>query len=670
MHRKFAQWRMCAAVAGAAVVVLAIMFAQPPASWASSASVTAAGSALRPDATTPPLGYGPSDLRSAYGFPSATAGSGQTVAVVAPYDDPDAETDMGTYRSEYGISPCTAADGCFRKVSQTGGSSYPQPGTGWSANDSGSLDMISAVCPNCHILLVEANDTAIGDLGMAENEAVALGAKFIDNAWDIPEATLGSSELSYDSQYFDHPGVAITAPAGDKGYGTIYYPAASQYVTAVGSTVLTRDASTARGWTETASSSTDSGCSAYEPKPGWQRDTGCNGRTLNDVAAVGDPSTPVAYFDTPTDGGWDSNGNTVIAAAIIAAAYALAGTPAAGTYPASYPYLHPGGAYTEPGNGYPYADGLNNITNGSNTSLVDCTVTYLCNAGAGYSGPAGLGTPSSIVSLSSTGGPSGPFFAGIMGKCLDDAGNSASNGNKVQLWACNGGSAQKWTAASDGTVTIHGSGSPGQCLDVTGGGTSNGTRVQLWSCISGDANQQWVPQSDGTLRNPHSGKCLNDPGSSTINGTWLDISTCGTTGAEQWYLPYAVPSSGGAIKSHVSAGKCVDDFNSLTGAGNKIQLWSCLGNAAQDWTVQPDGTVRVLGRCMSTIADGTANGTRVGLYGCTGDTNQHWVARSDGSLLNTRSGTCLDDPSASTANGIQLQIWACNGRVQQGWTLP
>ena len=341
---------------------------------------------VRASAASTPAGYAPADLRSAYGLPSSTSlGTGETVAVVTAYDDPAAESDMATYRSQYGISACTTANGCFKKVNQTGGTTYPGTSAGWPDADAQSLDMISAVCPACHILLVEANSTAISDLGAAENEAVALGARFIDNDWYTPEIGLGSSETSYDSQYFDHPGVAITAPSGNSGYG-VNYPAASQYVTAVGGTTLTKATGTSRGWTETAWSGSGSGCSQYEPKPSWQTDAGCSDRTLNDAAAVGDPSTPVAYYNTPSTVGWSTSGGTDLGAAIVAAAYALAGTPAPDSYPVSYLYAAPGG--------------LNAITSGSNGT---CSPSYLCTAGAGYNGPAGMGTPAGVAALGATG---------------------------------------------------------------------------------------------------------------------------------------------------------------------------------------------------------------------------------------------------------------------------
>jgi hypothetical protein len=356
------------------------------ATCAALAATARHGSASAAPETTTPAGYAPSDLQSAYGLPDSTLlGRGETVAVVTAYDDPDAESDLGTYRTQYALSACTTANGCFKKVNQTGGTSYPGTSAGWSAADAQSLDMISAICPTCHLLLVEANSTAITDLGTAENEAVTLGAQFVDNDWYTPEAGLGSSETSYDSQYFDHPGVAITAPSGNSGYG-VNYPAASQYVTAVGGTTLTKATGVTRGWTETAWSGTGSGCSAYEPKPAWQDDTGCSDRTLNDTAAVADPNTPVAYYDTPTAGGWAEGGGTDVSAAIVAAAYALAGPPAPGTYPASYLYDHPGA--------------LNAITSGSNGT---CSPSYLCTAGPGYNGPAGMGTPSGTAALGTTG---------------------------------------------------------------------------------------------------------------------------------------------------------------------------------------------------------------------------------------------------------------------------
>jgi hypothetical protein len=634
----------------------------------------AAGRAGKPGAGSAPAGYGPAQLQSAYGLPSASAGSGQTVAVVSPYDDPDAASDLAAYRAQYRLPACGTGSGitgsaCFQKVNQTGGTSYPPAEPGWPATDAESLDLISAVCPNCHILLVEANSSGIADLGAAENEAVALGAKFTDNVWLADELSLGASERTYDSEYFDHPGVAITAPSGNAGYsGGVNYPAASQYVIAVGGTTLTSGTGV-RGWTETAYSGSGSGCSEYEPKPAWQTASGCSDRTLDDLAAVADPATPVALYDSydfPAQP-WVTGGGTAAASAIVAAAYALAGTPAAGTYPASYPYENPGGSYTTPGNAYPYPAGLNDVNSGSTGT---CVPSYLCAAGAGYDGPTGLGSPSSTASLASSGGLTGSVYSAERDMCIQDAGDALHNGTKIQIHGCLTASAaqddpaQDWTIESDGTVRLAGQ---DYCLDAQNGGPD----IELDQC-DGDLNQQWVPQSNGTLENPNAQQCLTDPSGSTVNGTQLQLTACSAGPDERWTLSYPVPAATGNIRSQIAGSDlCLDDTKGGTGQDNPIAIHRCQtgsAGASQQWTVEPDGTVQISGHCMAAVKD--ANGALVALYRCTGDTNQRWTLRSDGTLVNTRSGKCLDDPDGSTANGTQVLIQSCDGDSQQDWILP
>ncbi len=295
-----------------------------------------------------PSGYGPSDLKSAYALPAG--GSGQTVAIIDAYDDPNAAADLATYRSQYGLPACTVANGCFKKVNETGGTSLPTADSGWAEEESLDLDMVSAVCPSCKILLVEASQPEMANLGTAVNTAISLGAKFVSNSYGGSE---DSTDTSSDSSYFNHPGVAITVSSGDNGYGA-EYPAASQYVTAVGGTTLSSGGGT-RGWSETAWSGAGSGCSAYDAKPSWQHDTGCAKRTIADVSAVADPNTGLAVYDSYQVGGWLVVGGTSASAPIIASTYALAGAPAAGTYAASYPYAHTGNLF--------------DITSGSNGSL-------------------------------------------------------------------------------------------------------------------------------------------------------------------------------------------------------------------------------------------------------------------------------------------------------------
>jgi Domain of unknown function (DUF4214)/Subtilase family len=320
-------------------------------------------------ATAGPLpgSYAPADLRSAYALPSATGGAGQTVAIVDAYDDPSAEADLGVYRSHFSLPACTTAGGCFRRVDQNGGGAIPTADAGWASETSLDLDMVSAICPRCSIVLVEASSDSTGDIYQAVREAVALGATEVS-------LSLGSSEYAGEAQddsVFRHPGVAIVASSGDDGYG-VQYPAASPYVTAVGGTTLTRTPG-GRGWSETAWSGAGSGCSAYEPKPSWQTDPGCGRRAVTDVSAVANPATGVAVYDTYAQPGWLTFGGTSVAAPIVAGSYALGGG-------------EPGGS-----GGYAFYQhaAVNDITSGSNGS---CTPSYLCTARAGYDGPTGMGS--------------------------------------------------------------------------------------------------------------------------------------------------------------------------------------------------------------------------------------------------------------------------------------
>ncbi|MEU5797199.1 S53 family peptidase [Streptomyces sp. NPDC047813] len=344
-----------------------------------------AAAGITPKATTP-SGYGPADLQSAYGLTSAAAskGTGETIAIVDAYNDPNAEADLGKYRSYYGLSSCTKANGCFKQVSQTGATtSLPTSDSGWSEEISLDLDMASAICPNCHILLVEAKSATMANLGTAVNEAVTLGAKYVSNSYGGSES---SSDTGYDTSYFKHPGVAITVSAGDEGYGA-EYPAASQYVTAVGGTALSKASSTTRGWSESvwntsSTEGTGSGCSAYDAKPSWQTDTGCAKRTVADVSAVADPATGVSVYDSyGVTAGFYTFGGTSASSPIIAGVYALGGTPSSGSYPAKFPYAKAGTA------------ALNDVTTGSNGT---CSTSYLCTARAGYDGPTGVGTPEGV----------------------------------------------------------------------------------------------------------------------------------------------------------------------------------------------------------------------------------------------------------------------------------
>jgi hypothetical protein len=338
--------------------------ADPQPGFARCHAIARLGADGTPAATGTPSGFGPADLRSAYNLPS-TGGSGVTVAIVDAYGYPNAESDLAVYRAQYGLPPCTTANGCFRKVSQSGTTSYPRNDSGWATEQALDVDMVSAVCPSCNILLVESNSATTPNLEAAVATAVRLGASVVSNSYGGGEPSNAATDQGY-----NFPGVAITASSGDNGYG-VEFPASSPFVTAVGGTHLVKDSS-ARGWTETAWSGAGSGCSKYVPKPSWQHDTGCSMRTVADVSAVADPNTGVAVYETfGRRGGWQVYGGTSVASPIIGAVFALGGAQGP-----SYPYAH--------------SSSLNDVKSGSNGS---CGGSYLCTATTGYDGPTGLGTP-------------------------------------------------------------------------------------------------------------------------------------------------------------------------------------------------------------------------------------------------------------------------------------
>jgi subtilase family serine protease len=331
---------------------------------------------LTPMVSNQPEGYGPDQFHTAYQLPK-TAARPTTIAIVDAYDSPTIENDLKVYSQTYKLPACTTANGCFKKVNQYGQQgSYPPASASWAGEIALDVEVAHAICQNCKILLVEAKSTSFTDLIAAEDMAAKSGATVISNSWGSPEA---SGETKYDS-HFNRPGIAITASSGDDGYGVLY-PAASPYVTAVGGTTLELNSNNTRK-SETTWKGAGSGCSAYEPKPYWQMDTGCHNRTVADVAAVADPYTGAAVYNTTgSSKGWTVIGGTSLAAPLIAGVYALSGNASSVRY-GSYPYSH--------------TLGLFDVKSGSNkTNNTSCS-NYLCTAGSGYDGPTGLGSPNGI----------------------------------------------------------------------------------------------------------------------------------------------------------------------------------------------------------------------------------------------------------------------------------
>ena len=664
-----AGWGLVPAGAGAAATLHSASAAARarPAAGARPAAADATACPYASDNS--PSGYIPSQLQDAYQLPSATSGSRMVVAVVTPFDYPNAETDLCVYRSQFGLAACNSTDGCFTEVNQAGQAS-PLPGenASWGLNTAEQLDMISATCPNCRIILVETNNAAIANVGAGIDTAISMGADIVTTSVIQPEI---AADTTSDTTYFDHPGVVITAPAGGSGY-QVGYPATSPDVVAVGGTTLTQAgvggcATSARGWCETTwndsaesslSGATGSGCSAYEPKPSWQTDTGCAFRTDNDLSADADPNTGVAVYDSGEDDwqGGTGAGGTAVAAAIVAGAYALDGQSSGS--PASYPYLHG------------TADSVNDITTGNDLPPGGtCSPAYLCTAGPGYDGPTGLGSPAGTTALSAS-GLGGTVHSAKFGMCLDNASGTLKDANLVDIDLCNEEyNAQQWIVEADGTIHLRSTSGAALswCLDVYHSGTADFTPVDLYNCNGGGA-QQWRPQSDGEIINPESGLCLTDPNGSTTSGTQIQIRTCGDYLSQQWALPYATPVAKGEITAQ-DTGRCLDNLSSDLRNANVIDAHACNGGAdSQEWTVENDGTIRLPSNfCLDVYHSGDTSGSIVDLFGCLGSGSQQWLELSDGALVNPESGLCLTD---SATAGTQLKVQTCTGAANQSWTLP
>ncbi|HVV75206.1 MAG TPA: IPT/TIG domain-containing protein [Mycobacteriales bacterium] len=336
-------------------------------------------------AVGPAGGFTPADLRTAYGLTSlpADAGTGQTVAVVDAYHDPNALADLNHFDDNYGLP--AESSSTFAVLNQTGGTSVTAPSDtgGWSIEESLDVDAVRAICPNCKILLVEANSNSYSDLGAAVNAAVAAGADEVSNSYGGREDYAPTSFTAY-----NHPGVVITASTGDDGWyawdhinlsrysnqsdGHPEWPATTPDVVAVGGTSLTLNADATRNteavWNEDGPENTQwinygaygasgGGCSGNYTAQAWQSNvdgystTGCGGHRLAaDVSALADPYTGFDIFDSYDYGGgapgWATYGGTSLASPLVAAMWALAGGAQGVSYPSLSLYGHARAATT------------------------------------------------------------------------------------------------------------------------------------------------------------------------------------------------------------------------------------------------------------------------------------------------------------------------------------
>jgi Subtilase family len=395
-------------------------------------------------------GLRPQDLHNAYRLPTAAI-SAQTIAIVDAFADATAEHDLGVYDQEFGLPECTAANTCFEQVNQKGETGKPpiaktnrekREAGEWALETSLDVEDARAVCQSCRIMLVEAGSASFSNLEAAESAAAKLGATEISNSWGGPE--LGETPAEDDASPFNHPGIVITAAAGDDGYldwdakesserGYADYPASSPHVVAVGGTRLSLTAGGA--WkAETAwngDGAGGGGCSVEFAAPAWQQSTsdwssvGCGtNRAVADVSADADPYTGVAVYDSTPEGptaeapGWTSVGGTSASSPLIASVFALAGGAGKNAegetvaYPAQTLYENLAAA---PGELHDVVSGSNGActkgfkleTGESECSLAEesasCSVKAICVAGSGYDGPTGVGTPHGIAAFESAG---------------------------------------------------------------------------------------------------------------------------------------------------------------------------------------------------------------------------------------------------------------------------
>jgi hypothetical protein len=636
-----------------------------PGQMACQAVIEASAKSRRPaSAATAVPGYGPSSLLSAYDLASAAQkkGRGVTVAIVDAFSNPDLARNLAVYRRHFGLPACAASSGCLRIVNQTGRAGpLPARNIGWGSEESLDLDMVSAICPHCRILLVEANSADTASLGVAEDTAVAKGARFVSNSWGGGEFT---SQDTYD-HYFNHPGDAIVFASGDSGYGSVY-PTDTQYVTAVGGTSLRHRRSGGRAWTEaawgTASDSnggTGSGCSTLEAKPSWQRETvdenapgGCLNRTEVDVSADADPHTGVAVYDSygmSTLGGpWIEFGGTSEATPIITAVYALAGTPARGTYPASYPYQH--------------ASHFNDVTSGLN-GRCEANRQYLCHARRGYDGPTGLGTPKGTSGFSSAG--TQPVT--VLDPGVQDVGVSAAV--RVTVAAVDSdGSARSLAYSARGLPAGLTIGSVSHSLDgvITGTtpatagsyqvtvtakdrrtGRTGLTRFAIYVVPSMTATNADAPAAGNIVAFNNTPNCM--AAATDTPGTAVEIEPCGPTSAWQ-YRAGAGPGAPGTLAT--GSGNCLG----LTGNGHAI-LQTCADSSAQQFEYLPISAFHGspysvfynpgTGRCLS--GGGLGAGTALTTDICGSSSGDAWTLPS---ILVTSglAGQCLSTGSAAAVS--------------------
>ncbi|MGD0392293.1 MAG: PKD domain-containing protein [Acidimicrobiales bacterium] len=402
-------------------------------------------------------------MGTAYHFSSTATGSGQTVAIIDWGDDPTVQSDLNTFDTEYHLAACTTANGCFKKLNQSGAASPLPSDQGAAGEISLDVEAVHSVCQKCAIDLIEVDNNSFASTGAGVDKAVALHATEISNSYGGADST-GLSPA--DMAAYNHPGVVITVSTGDDGYygfdtwintppggpaanpGAPNFPAELATVVSVGGTSLglnsngTRQSETA--WNDDGVQAnieesygvplgaSGGGCSLFVNAPTWQKKlkvwplTACGTKRLAaDVSAVADPFTGFDTYNTSDGGtGWETIGGTSLSSPVIAAIYALAGGSHGMAYPALtlYAHLHQTSLYDVTAAGTGFCDGENASQCGNANQLeydgavlgvMDCDFPatgnkpsagdLACDAGAGYDGPSGVGTPNGLAAFAKTG---------------------------------------------------------------------------------------------------------------------------------------------------------------------------------------------------------------------------------------------------------------------------
>jgi hypothetical protein len=610
-----------------------------------------------------PQGFGPTDLAAAYNVDTGP-NPGLTIAVVDAYGYVNAESDLATYRSQFGLPACSTASGCLTILNGSGATSplpaQPPRTDDWTIETALDLQMASAACPNCKLLLIEAtDDSSLTTLLAGVDTAVTTGATVISCSWGAPDTT---DSAPGDEVYLNHPGVGIFVATGDKGYdeGDVgpVIPSTSAYVTAVGATSLVQATGTPRGWTETVwndgAGASGSSCSNSIPTPSWQASvtTGCTFRAAADVSADGDPDTGVAVYNNgPSNSGWTVVGGTSASSPYVAGVFAVTGN---GTVGPSFSYTHTGD--------------FNNVTSGSNGG---CGAP-LCVAGLGWNGPTGNGTPNGAALAGCT-----PKTACTppqnCGTAPDGCGGAINCGTCTGPNTCGGGGTANLCGCTPTTCSALGAncGNPG---DGCGGTLSCGTCALPDTCGGGStanvcgctplqvcpvgANCGSIP--DGCGGTVNCGRACPPPyscgGGGTPNACGCTPTTCSALGAN-----CGTPSDGCA--GTLSCGACTSPDN--CGGGGTANVCGCTPATCSalgaNCGTPSDGCGGTLSCGTCTAPDTCAGGGTANVCGCTPSVSACPAPDNCGSISNgcggtISCGTCADGnvcvQNACVASGV------------------